>query len=506
MLRVQVDALERDALQVLSLIRSTKNTFALINKMPLDVLTLVPHYWEDSNRDKNLIKLTHVCHSWRVVFTSHPSLWTRLDCTNIDKTRVYIERSRSFPLEVSLDGVYSAPYSETLPLVLPHINRLEALSVSGCSSHLLPVLIDHFSCPLPLLRKLNIHIECEELPFLADELFNGDLSLLQELSLKGALSPLPWRDMSSLVTFSLHDIPEDRILSSQLLDFFESAPHIRHIKLYNSIPGSCDVPAGRVVSLAHLKDLSITAQPPHSILLNHLSIPTGASLSLEFSFSGRRSPISSYLPKSCDILHNISHITSVNLGFGSRQRSIRLYGPSGELYVHGGWIRGNDKANTGTSLFLQSLSQFNLSKCQRLAIRWCHSKPPSSDPIVRWAVYRTLIVMESLRTVILVHCSNLPFIHSLDPDKNPSATVLCPNLERMTLYVQGPDQLHTDDLVTMAEERARKGAKLAMITIVCTGVLAPPKDVFQLRKHVTRVECKFDDIVPAWDALPAKLV
>ena len=85
----QVDALEHDASQVLNLVRSTKNSLALINKIPPDVLSFIPNYWEDSNRDTSLINLTHVCRSWRELFISCPLLWACLDCTSVDKTKTY---------------------------------------------------------------------------------------------------------------------------------------------------------------------------------------------------------------------------------------------------------------------------------------------------------------------------------------------------------------------------------------------------------------------------------
>lgn len=47
-----------------------------------------------------------------------------------------------------------------------------------------------------------------------------------------------------------------------------------------------------------------------------------------------------------------------------------------------------------------------------------------------------------------------------------------------------------------------RGTKLSKITIVSTDALAPTKEVFQLRKHVSRVKYKFDDTPPVWDALP----
>jgi hypothetical protein len=319
-----------------------KNTLTLVNKIPQEILVLIPDYWEDGGRDQGLIKLTHVCRSWRAIFTSCPSLWTRLDCTNVDKTRIYIERSKPLPLALYLEEINDTFYQEeALLLTVPHIDRLKTMSVSGESIQIIADLTKHFSCHAPLLDKLKLSLVYDEAPDLPNLLFNGDLSSLRELELAGVITSLPWRDVSNLTTFSLCHVPEDRTLLTQLLDFFESAPNLRHIHLHDSIPGSSDVLPGRVVSLPHLKKLSIIAQPAHSILLNHLSIPAGSLLGLEFSFSGAESPIPSYLPKSFDNLHNISCVTTINLCFGSKRRFMRLRGPSGELYILGNWICGD---------------------------------------------------------------------------------------------------------------------------------------------------------------------
>ncbi|KAF9780873.1 hypothetical protein BJ322DRAFT_287211 [Thelephora terrestris] len=500
--KAEVVTLEHDALQVLSLIRSVKNTFAPINKVPPDVLTLIPDYWEDSDMDQNLISLTHVCRSWREIFTLRPSLWARLDCTDVDKTRVYIERSRSFPLAVYIsDDEDDSRWEEPFLLVVPHINRIKTLSVVAVTSQVIPVLVKNLSCRLPFLEEIVFDMEDYPLP---DELFNGDLSTVRELSLGGVLTSLPWKNMSNLTTFTLHGIPKDAILLTQMLNFFESAPHIRDVHLHDSIPSSSDAPVERVVCLPHLEKLEIIAQPAHSILLNHLSIPAGASLSLEFSFSGGESPIPSYLPKSSDGLLNLSHITLINLFFGLGKRFVRLKGPSGELQILGNWTRGDDKPNTGTGSFLRSLrSQFDLSGCRWLVIQRCCFKPPSGS-VTASIVYNTLLSLKNLSSLTLVRCHNLNFILALNPKENPSGTLLCPKLEEITLYIKDPDDLRVDELLGMVKGRASRDAKLSVIMVVSTGTLAPTKDVFQLRKHVSHVECKFDDALPEWDALPAQ--
>lgn len=51
--------------------RSVKNAFAPISQIPLDVLSLIPDYFD---ADEGLLKLTHVCRNWRRVFISRASL------------------------------------------------------------------------------------------------------------------------------------------------------------------------------------------------------------------------------------------------------------------------------------------------------------------------------------------------------------------------------------------------------------------------------------------------
>ena len=483
---------------MLDLVRSMRNTFAPINRTPPEVLSLIPDYLKGYDKDKSLIWLTHVCRDFREIFISCPSLWTYLDFTDIEKTRVYIERSKCAPLEIHL----KPPYLEgAFLLAIPHIHRLKTLRVSRVSTEILPVLVEHFSCPLPLLDELEIDFSYEyNIPTLPRGIFNGDLSSLHKLTLKRVITALPWRDLSNLTTFKLHDVPEDKILLTQLLDFFESAPNLRHIELYNSLPSFSNVPTERVVSLPYLKNLSIKADQLHSILLNHLSIPARASLRLEFKFDDEHSPISSYLPESPNSLRNLSHITAVNLCFGFRRRYIRLNGPSGELSILGNWIHREERPSTGTSRVMQYLGQLDISRTRWLAITLYSYRPSNPAQITKSTLYRTLRRMEDLRTLILIRCEDLPFIHTLNPDNNPSKVVLCPRLEEIIFYIGIRDLLHVDELMNMAEERASRGAKLSTIKIFGTDL--EEEVLYLLREHVSHVDHESYDEPPDWDTLP----
>ena len=85
------------------MVRAAKNSFAPINRIPPEILSLLPDYRET---DHQLVALTHVCRRWRDIFISCSPLWTSLGCTDLDKTHVYLERSKASPLgdPVQRDG------------------------------------------------------------------------------------------------------------------------------------------------------------------------------------------------------------------------------------------------------------------------------------------------------------------------------------------------------------------------------------------------------------------
>jgi len=315
-----------------------KNDFAAINRLPSDVFSLIPEYLEQNDMDKGLIAMSHVCHSWRELFVARPSLWVRLDCASSVKTRVYIERSKSSPLELSLYKHGDTAYVEdAVLLAVPHISRLKSLSIDGRPG-LLQILTPYLSCSIALLRELTIAFNSNPTPVLDTALFNGDLSSLRSLSLAGVITHLPWKNLSKLTTFELSRVPEDKISITQLLDFFEDAHHLKDITLRHSIPTSSNAPPGRVVSLPHLKKLTICADPVHFVLLNHLSIPTGVSLTTEFMFTGVNLPLPELLPETLENLKNILPISSVNLLLGDFDKCVRFDGPNGGLYMLGQWI------------------------------------------------------------------------------------------------------------------------------------------------------------------------
>jgi hypothetical protein len=145
------------------------------------------------------------------------------------------------------------------------------------------------------------------------------------------------------------------------------------------------------------------------------------------------------------------------------------------------------------------LRSLNLPMIQRLSFsKYKHPIPTEGNEC---PVFSTLSSTIILRTLVLAKCNNIPFILALNPTENPSKLLLCPNLEEFVLYIKSRDQFHTKHLISMAKNRASRGAKLSSITVFGLGELAPGNEVLKLREHVKRVEYKIDKELPDWDDL-----
>ena len=474
-----------------------KNDLAPISRIPPGVFSTIPECWSDEDTaDEDLITVTHVCRGWRDLFISSSSLWTQLDCTHVEKTRIYVERSKSSPLDISIrDEDF---FSDAFLLTIPHLSRLRSLSLFGLSRNLVDVINQHLHYPAPSLGKLKISLTGAPRP-IKGTIFDRDLSSLRELRLSGVLTNLPWVNLPNLTTFYFRNVPSDKVSVTQLLDFFEHAPLLSNVILMQASPTASDAPLGRAVILPHLKLLKISAEPVYSALLKHLSIPRGAVLILDFDFYGEMSPIPVCLPEPFDNLKNVLPITSIHLLLDP-VLSLRLNGPNGGLYIYGNWDGKSISLPTIRREGLRSLNHFPISSTKRLTI-WTYGVTPLQR-VEESPTYETLLLMKVLRTLILTDCLNTSFVSALDPSKNPFGTLLCPELEELILYIKKKEQFCMKELLAIMKERNLKGARLTTIKIISVKEFVSAEEVFELRDHVMRVKYRLDNVVSAWDDDP----
>ena len=452
-LRLTCVVFQPDVFETLRLARTWENSFTPINRIPPEILSIIPDFLDTRS---GVIPLTHVCRAWREIFVSRPSLWTDFDCTDAEKTRVYLERSKSSPIDLWLDR--KGPLSPYDPLhqIIPHAaGRLKSLHIDA-TSKCLDFIGAHLSRPAPLLKKLSICGDHD--PVLPPTLFNGNLSSLRKLHLEDIRTELPWRNMVNLTSFIL--VHTSSISVKHLLDFFESAPRLRQVNLHSTsrtlVSGDR---SGRLVPLRCLKKM-YAGDCRTSPLFDHLLIPVGTSLTMG---------VEGFPPRFIDNLKNLSNFTSITLGYGR----MRFSGPNGEVemipHVYMSYSA------------LESLTHFDTSGTKQLEIK---SSPFSTSD----SSYRALLHMNDLRTLILTRCgAPHTFIHALHP--NPSGVILCPRLEE--IVIEYWEMFDIGIVIGTAAARASEGAKLKAVRLVCClRDMYAQLDTSELKKHVLHVESR----------------
>jgi len=458
------------------MIHVCENMLLPINKIPPEILALIPDFWDTRDRDEDVIALTHVCRAWREVFVSRSCLWTNFDCLDEEKTRVYFERSKPSPINLSLNlsgGIFPCnPFFQ----IIPHATgRLKSLFVRGLTEDV-EVVISHLSHPAPLLERLSIRSDpllARRDPVLPSALFNGDLSSLRVLHLKSVHTELPWKNMVNLTSFTLSHTPE-KIPAGRLLDFFESAPHLEEIELCFVNP-TAGAQNRRVVLLECLKNMYIQIDGTPSDLLDHLLIPVDAKLEIVAELLS--SLIGVHLPRSLDNLKNLPNFTTIQLHLGGPSPSMKFSGPNGTVST-----TFSDLPHDPTGVALESLAELDISKTERLEID-CGCLG------FREPLYQALLSMNDLRTLTLSGC-RFPhiFIYALQPSMSPSEVVVCPKLEELVLVLHPHERMfHTTRVIEMAAERASRGEKLRTFSVF-GGQSIANVDVSELRKHVWNVE------------------
>jgi hypothetical protein len=283
----QVSRLDQDASTALATIREWRNSFIPINRVPLDILSLIPTHLS-SQRDR--LRASFVCRHWRRTLLQRAELWSQL---YLSKGKVYtetlLERAKGSALDVTVG--YRVPV-DTMTLLSLHTRQFRRL----CFTHNQLADILRFSevnaGPLPLLHTLEIVAAQEDSPDEFDPITSFPLLFDNALNMKvfRLHSDSIWWTPSfgpfvfpNLVSFDFSATPMEVFLASGLLDFLERSPMLRtaymKITAYVSFEG---VPQERVVVLPHVETLTliVTDGSPGYRLATHMACPSARSTSL----------------------------------------------------------------------------------------------------------------------------------------------------------------------------------------------------------------------------------
>ena len=267
--------------------REWRNTFVPVNRIPADVLSLIPTHLSQGDR----FRASFVCRHWRRTFLHNATLWSQLD---LSKGEVYVktllERTKESALDITVDGMDPVCIMALLP---PHAQQIRFLDfVCDYWVDIIQRFSGVNSGPLSLLTTLRItavdDVTLEEPDDMTPRspslsLFTHAINLKEFfLHSDGSLSLRHFR-FPNLTTFELSAVPEDDFHASQLLDFLEASPMLRTVdmKVITDIVLE-GVPRERIVVLPNVETFRLAMRNGgHGYeIAAHISCPSARNTSL----------------------------------------------------------------------------------------------------------------------------------------------------------------------------------------------------------------------------------
>ncbi|KZP25040.1 hypothetical protein FIBSPDRAFT_929587 [Athelia psychrophila] len=145
---------------------------SIIRRVPREILSEIFLYFrpDEQTRDtpdlrRSIILISHVCQSWRNVALSTPQLWSTIIVNlgprdaqrKLDCAKAWIERSRQYPLSISISCLMpnrsAKAWKELLDILIPHSHRWRSAKILTWTDYL-----SGLNGHIPKLESLDIRI------------------------------------------------------------------------------------------------------------------------------------------------------------------------------------------------------------------------------------------------------------------------------------------------------------------------------------------------------------
>ena len=232
-----VSRLDKDVSTALANIREWRNSFIPINRVPLDILSLVPTHLV---AQKDIFRATFVCRHWRRTFLQHGVLWSDL---LLSKGEAYVKtlltRAKGSPLDITAATNDPAGAIAALP---PYTQQIRSIYFSFAHWNDIQKISEVNSGPLPLLTKLIIYVYDEFGLGTLDSMTPPSIPLftnapnVREFILNSERFPfLAHFVFPNLTTFNLSATPSAKFRleyrALELLDFLEASPRLQTVSI-----------------------------------------------------------------------------------------------------------------------------------------------------------------------------------------------------------------------------------------------------------------------------------
>ena len=316
-------SIEYKTRHALSKICSSTTVHPSINRLPPEVLALIP-YSLDSYRD--VVRATHVCRHWRNTFIYSPPLWSNLNSTMPEElVAAFVVRCCAVPLDVTLCSELQFRNFPFLKILAPRSAHIRKMCFPGLGLRHIGELSDVFDEPLQMLREVDINDSDgfkmvplrPRWPLLARATNLVSLNLLNNNWEPGTLLYFAPPTLTHLkIQFLKLRTPS----THELLDLFRNLPRLEdiHVVAENvqdaAEEGSAFSDQFEPIDLPRLHNiyLSWKTSQTQCTLLTHIKYPPTCSVSLQVRATGDvAEPPQNPFPESWEAfsLPNLSSVT-----------------------------------------------------------------------------------------------------------------------------------------------------------------------------------------------------
>ena len=414
-----------------------------INHLPPELLIVIATFITDQSA---IFRLAAVCGYWHNVLTGTSTLWTSIDCRSGFRTAILLQRSKSDPIDVTIDDHFS---QQATSLVANHTYRVRSIGVNLSSSrfeevHLLNKLV-------PILETMSLGPAPVSSPPYSS-FFRGQFPALKTLHLEGypfnlaqsvptMTNGLTTLVLSCMQRHSLHN----------LLEYLEHCQNLVHLTI-NLPKLQGIVPTSRVVSFPNLRELRLHYPP----LFHHLSFPSSVDLNIQPCTIKRIGEYSLAVPPKVPQSYTIKSVTIMFVGFDCL---VRLSGP--RLFIAEEMTASTNRHTHFPSDclgFLQPLP-ITITECLRFI------QPPKSPfrgMFQPESCTRLLQQMPALQQIDLDISIAPFFVRALEP---VNGRVPCPKLQVLAVIRRGDLKRDLQDsLFALSNQRQGHGCPLVCAT------------------------------------------
>ena len=275
----EISQLDRDTSTALSIIREWRNSFAAVNRVPLDVLSLIPAHLPSQG---DQFRATFVCRRWRRTFVQHGALWSQI---SFRKGEAYagtlLERAKGSALDIFVGEDLPTALVGLLP---PYAQQIKSVEFKRTDWEDIRKFSEACSGPLPVLRSLEIATGFEDdqraiIPQTSSPFFSNAINL-EEFTFNSKEFQFSNQFVfPRLTTFMLWG-PGTR--AQDLFDFLKASPGLRTVEILTDDAIDLEgIPREMVVILPNLETFSLgtSGWNVYEVAM-HISCPHARSTSI----------------------------------------------------------------------------------------------------------------------------------------------------------------------------------------------------------------------------------